>query len=850
MTNLEQRIDDFRNSIVSSLLSPTDFVDWRAVSREMSQQSEAVADLQGFVDNGDLSFEALAAHLSEKPASYPLLLSLLAFNASGSQIEKWGLPESVPSARTQRQRLAMNLTTIGYANLFTENCSVVDQLRVAEIYKDSFKRRFRSGNQFEKSVSGLVRKAISAANEQCEEQLRSSGSSVLRHSSASRFLDHVILRGERPIAGIATVFQQQSGGRQQRELSATYPTLQRNLRELGMSLILIADGPGIQDASPRALQALFEGVRFPMTIQQAGQGELIDALLEASSTPEIAPIESAAVDRLIGAALNERGEIDASDLPLGAREAALAMARFAEVHREMSIQMSFDGAHLEWENREYFQWANNLETSFEPELAVKLFSFLMGADEVETKKSDGDCDAIVEIDKVAPFPQKLFVKATVNDFDNGLAQVASSKSMKFAHDARFSVLILPEALHASNLAEHRRMQSLRPVSIIVLSPAQLKKASKSSTPRAVFVDELLRQADLSKVSPFVLSNATPSRMFFGREQEAAATLATIATNSVAILGSRRIGKTSLLRRLRDDLKDASFSPFFIDCQTVRTWQDFANLAERDWQVSVPGEFSPNHLADLVHQLRQKSKGPVVMLLDEIDQLLLWDMQHDENSVPEAFFRACRSISQSGGAQFVFTGERVISMKIWDPQSPHWNFCRPIQLTQLSRKDALELLLLPLSGLGIELPQRRETSDLLWLYTSGHPQLVQFLGDRLIRNLEVGRNNTAYSIDPDDVEKVAHSFEYAEHYVSTYLGQANDLERVIARNFDPTPKSKTQLREMAESEQADTPDDEFETALRMLQLYGILEIKDSLFDLRAEWLPEALTHFGASEDTSA
>lgn len=849
MTNLEKRIDDFRSSVVSSLLSPTDFVDWGAVSREMSQQTRAIADLQDFVDHGNLSYEALASHLSEKPATYPLLLSLLAFNASGSQIEKWGLPERVPTEPTQRQRLAKNLTTIGYSELFTENSRISDQLRVAEIYKDSFKRRFRSGNQFEKSVSGLVKKAVSIANDHCEEQLRSAGTSVLRHSSVARFLDHVIMQGQRPIAGIATVFQQQSGGRQQRELSVTYPTLQRNLRELGMSLVLIADGPGFQDASPRALQALFEGVRFPMTIRQAGDGELVDALLAASTEPEIAPLESAAVDRLIDAALNERGEVNASDLPLGSKEATLAMAKFAEVHRDLSIRMSFDGTHLEWDNREHVQSAINLETSFEPELAVKLFSFLMSADEIEIKNSNGDCDAIVEIDKVAPFPQKLFVKATGNDFDNSLAQAASAKSMEFAHDARFSVLILSEELRAPDLEEHRRMQSLRPVSIIVLSPAQLKKASKSSTPRALFVDELLGQADLSKVSPFVLSNATPSRMFFGREQEAAATLATISTNSVAILGSRRIGKTSLLRRLREDLKDANFSPFFTDCQTVRTWQDFANLAQRDWHVSVPGEFSPNHLTDLVQQLRQRSEDPVVILLDEIDQLLLWDMQHDENSVPEAFFRACRSISQSGAAQFVFTGERVISKKLWDPQSPHWNFCRPIQLTQLPRKDALELLLIPLSGLGIDLPQRSETSELVWRFTSGHPQLVQFLGDRLIRNLEVGRHNTSYSIDADDVMKVAHSFDYAEHYVSTYLGQANSLERAIARSFGAASKKKAQLRDVARSEHADVLEDEFETALRMLQLYGILEVEDNLFKLRADWLPEALTHFGASENAS-
>lgn len=846
MIDLEKRIEDFKSSVVSSLLSPSDFVDWAAVARELTKQAEAVSDLQSFVDSGDLTHEALDAHLSEKPASYPLLLSLLAFNASGSQTAKWGLPERVPTARTQRQRLAKNLTTIGYSKLFDNRASIADQLRVAEVYKDSFRRRFRSGNQFEKSVSDLVRESVLLANEQGVEHLRSAGSSVLRNTSASRFLDHVILQDQRPIAGIATVFQQQSGGRQQRELSVTYPTLQRNLRELGMSLILIADGPGIQDASTKALLSLFESVRFPMTIQQAKQGYLVDALVEASSEPEIASIESAAVDRLIDAALNERGVISASDLPLGSRDAPLAMARFAEAHRELSIRMSFDGTRLEWENSEQVSLAKKLETKFDPEAAVELFSSLIGAEYLSFQSSDSDFDAILSIDKIAPFPEKLFVKATDEEFDTDLARSASSKSMELAHDARFSVLIVSEGMSPTELAEHKRLQYLRAVSIVVLTPEELKKASKSSTPRTIFIDELLRQADLSKVSPYVLSNATPSQMFFGRDQEAAATLATIATNSVAILGSRRIGKTSLLRRLRDDLTDANFSPYFGDCQTVRTWQDFAKLAKREWHVSVPEKFSPNHLADLVDQLGQGSEGKVVILLDEIDQLLLWDMEHDENSVPEAFFRACRSLSQSGAAQFVFTGERIISKKIWDPQSPHWNFCRPIQLTQLPRKDALELLFSPLTGLGIDLPQRNETSDMAWHYTSGHPQLVQFLGDRLVRTLERNNHDTSFFIRLDDVHRVANTFDYAEHYVSTYLGQANELERDIACKFGSGSKAKSKIREAANKGQNDFSEDDFETALRMLQLYGILEVDDGLFKLRAEWLPEALAHYGMSE----
>ena len=64
------------------------------------------------------------------------------------------------------------------------------------------------------------------------------------------------------------------------------------------------------------------------------------------------------------------------------------------------------------------------------------------------------------------------------------------------------------------------------------------------------------------------------------------------------------------------------------------------------------------------QLKKTPNSKVVILLDEIDQLLDWDKQHTSEEVPEAFFRACRTVSQEGEAQFVFSGERMISSRVW------------------------------------------------------------------------------------------------------------------------------------------------------------------------------------------
>ena len=91
-------------------------------------------------------------------------------------------------------------------------------------------------------------------------------------------------------------------------------------------------------------------------------------------------------------------------------------------------------------------------------------------------------------------------------------------------------------------------------------------------------------------------------MFFGRAAEAATILSTVSTNSVALLGSRRIGKTSLLRHVHQELHEANFLPFFGDCQTVKTWNDFAALAKAEWGVETEQNFRPQHLGALVRAL--------------------------------------------------------------------------------------------------------------------------------------------------------------------------------------------------------------------------------------------------------
>lgn len=839
-----QSIQEFRDSITSILLSESDFIDWHAVDDSIARSKDAAIELEAVRSQGIIDVDRLAQALGERPQIYDIALSLVAFNTSGSQVSKWGLGASVPSSLKGREHLARQLLHIGLGRVLASTAPIIDLLMIAEVYKDSFRRRFRSGDRFGVEVRKIVRDALQLAAAEIAQPLQIKNDAIA-DPTLRRSLDHVIAIAGRPIVGIATVFQNQSGGRQQRDLSVTYPILQQKLAEYGMVLVLIADGQGIAEASDRALQQLFESVRFPMTIKQARAGALKAALIDSARQPPPETLDAAAVSRLITGALDVRDVVAVEDMPLAKGPAVLALARYTESHRNLALELSSTGESLGWAHPNLVAEARRLADMFDTQPALDLFAGSLNLQAERVESENGLVWAILPTPDAPPFTGKVLAAAHGPGLTADARKIICRSALELSPGSAFAILLTEKDLNSAEIEAHRKRQAVLPVNIVIVGPHLLRQIVRAANPVAVLTTAILDQSDLTKVSPFILSNATPTRMFFGRAAEAATILGTVATNSVALLGSRRIGKTSLLRHVRQELHDANFLPFFADCQTVRTWDDFAVLAKTEWGVDTAQDFRPQHLRELVGRLGAGSEKPVVILLDEIDQLLEWDRTHEQDSVPEAFFRACRSLSQEGAAQFVFSGERTIAQRIWDPQSPHWNFCRPLALTQLTQDAATSLLIQPLKAIGISIADEVQFGAEAWRLTSGHPQIGQYLGDRLVRRLDAQSNRHELELSVGDIISVAETYEYAEHYLNTYWGQANPLEREISLLVANAPSAPGDLLSELRVSHPTLDASSFEAALRMLQLYGIIIEEDGKIQLRAVWFNEAQSYFGGA-----
>jgi hypothetical protein len=836
---IDQKIAAFRASVSPNLLAEGDFIDWAAVEQQQESAAHAVREVQALVDSGCLDRDHLADFLRVKPETYPLFLDLIAFNSSGTQVEKWGLPHFIGPDSVRADWVAGQLLHVGIGRILNVGAPVDALLRVAEVYKDSFRRRFRSAGRLETRTHKLVKDALSAANASLSFKV-TTNVAALADVWLRRSLIFVLAVGNRPVAGVATVFQNQSGGRQQRDLSTTYPGLQERLHEYGMSLILIADGQGLKEASDRTLTLMFEGVRYPMTLAAAESGALAEAIKDLATAEAPETVERAALNKIIEEGLKTRLEVRAEDLPVGVNQARLALANYASGRQHIGLELGSGGQAVAWSRGPWVERARALKTNFNAGRAIALFAEMVGDPQPDIGEQETTFDLAAPATQ--PFASRLHVASSTSPLTPERARSVAQDSVERAPGSPVAIYLAPRDLESEQLQTHRKNQIYLPANVVVLGPGDLESMAERRRPVSPLMDTVLAQSDLTKVSPYILNNATPARMFYGREREAATVLQTIATNSVAILGSRRIGKTSLIRRLLQELGGMRFQTFFGDCQTVRTWADFGDLARRKWKVELPADFRPDHLADLVAQLSTRGEGQVIIILDEIDQLLEWDGTPSPDSVPEGFFRACRSLSQEGAAHFVFSGERRIANRLWDPLSPHWNFCREVQLAQLDRADALSLLIEPLTAMNIEILDGPTFEDEVWSRTSGHPQIVQYLGDRLIRSLDDRADRRSLTLSARDVVDMTETFEFAEHYLTTYWGQATAYEKAITRAVAAGAGSSSEIMELLDKDEPEEASGMLAGALRVLRLYGLVEEREGEIRMRATWFSQALTHY--------
>jgi predicted AAA+ superfamily ATPase len=338
---------------------------------------------------------------------------------------------------------------------------------------------------------------------------------------------------------------------------------------------------------------------------------------------------------------------------------------------------------------------------------------------------------------------------------------------------RISILIIltqEEKLDKAQWLVEEERKALYGFDFILLTEEEIKRIALASEPTELLRKIVLAQVNLLAVSPFVATGRTPDSVFFGREEIFREIVEHIDSASYAVIGGRRIGKTSTLSKLHSlHLPAVGFRTLYHDCATTHTYKDFLNASIRDWQPEPPKN-TPATFGDLL-QLSSEDK-PIVLLLDEADKLIPADRVSDW-----PLFRTLRALGNSGQAQVVLSGERTLRDALRDPKSPLFNFANEILLGPLDYRAVEELVTRPMKQLEIELEDEKVLVDQIWNFTSGHPNVVQRLCRRLIEHLN---EQDTRRITINDVDTVIEDPGFQrDDFLSTYLERATPLEKIIS-----------------------------------------------------------------------
>ena len=333
-------------------------------------------------------------------------------------------------------------------------------------------------------------------------------------------------------------------------------------------------------------------------------------------------------------------------------------------------------------------------------------------------------------------------------------------------------------------------------------------------------------------SPYKLygSLAGGSPLFVGRKKELTQILQSLHTDDHAVLGSRRIGKTSLLHELAYRLRQPGYQErmltlllrlgdgsnedgFYAEIRHALGNTEHAHFV-KDLPVNPQGNYTA--LREVMQTLSQQYGHPVVILIDEIDGLYLWDRNHNRQRLFQ-FLRNNLAQTQPRLCTFIITGYRYILLDRRRHGSVFFNFCHFHNFASIE-PDGVEHLVLMLRELQLEIREPEQVIHLVQQGTYAIPYFVQRTCDDLLRRVD--RQPGKDWVDVQDVQTVLET----------------DIRQRLRRELWDELLSEVPLLSTSSEERSDEPWTRGNLKCRIILLATILERYQHKFDASLAHIP--------------
>lgn len=292
---------------------------------------------------------------------------------------------------------------------------------------------------------------------------------------------------------------------------------------------------------------------------------------------------------------------------------------------------------------------------------------------------------------------------------------------------------------------------------VVLSQADLAAVIVSESPARAFMELCQQQVGRSVLSPYKKRGPLEpgSRLFVGRQTELETIVQRIHNTVFVILGSRRIGKTTLLRQVQARLHDSDrFLPLWLGMtSTVDDFYGRIRSALRGIQenecAELIGHTQPGEgLRRALEELRRRRGCLPVLLMDEVDGLHQADHRDGEK-----LFGLLRDLTQAtppicGSAM---TGYREVYRQQFDNNCVFYNFGEVIFLREVADEELNRLIDL-LGDYGVRFYHAVEARARILEGTYHIPYLVQTACDQLLERLDNPQRQSD-RVERDDVAQV-------------------------------------------------------------------------------------------------
>ena len=280
--------------------------------------------------------------------------------------------------------------------------------------------------------------------------------------------------------------------------------------------------------------------------------------------------------------------------------------------------------------------------------------------------------------------------------------------------------------------------------------------------------------------PFVVGQWVRGDRFYGRG-EAISEILDGPREAIWLLGTRRIGKTSLLKQLEylTRADDSLYVPLFWDLQGADNPRELhlsfhdAILDAEERLTTLGVELETLDEEDLFASLarlrrRLRSSGRRLLLLcDEVEELI---PLHGQD--PSILRKLRRSLQSGGEVRSVITS----TIRLWaladerEDTSPFLHgFTPPLYLSTLTDAESQSLLLQTQQVDGARPQLDAETVDTIRLETGNHPYLMQLLGKRALESGDLS----------EAIERVAND-EMVSYFFAVDFEMLSPVEQEILR----------------------------------------------------------------------